>query len=203
MHEIPAERKTDPSTPPAREADAMTTSMMKAMTHPLRRAILRILPRKEHVRAADLVEELGEPANKISFHLRVLADAGLIAEAPQYARDRRDRVWVLVKGAHNLGSPQHPVEDEVLGAAVLAGLTEDHFDLVRRMVDWAPEYVTGRAKDVHGAFAQFAVRLTEAEFNALMERIQSAVEQAEQDHDHGAGDSRSWNLHLVAADDTL
>lgn len=48
-----------------------TTAMLKAMTHPLRRRILAVFPRLEYVRAADLATELGEPANKISFHLRV------------------------------------------------------------------------------------------------------------------------------------
>jgi DNA-binding transcriptional ArsR family regulator len=47
----------------------------------------------EHARAADLAEALSEPANTISFHLRVLARAGIIEEAPELARDRRDRVW--------------------------------------------------------------------------------------------------------------
>lgn len=33
------------------------------------------------------------PANQVSFHLRTLAKYGLIEEAPEEARDRRDRVW--------------------------------------------------------------------------------------------------------------
>jgi predicted ArsR family transcriptional regulator len=45
------------------------------------------------LRAADLAESLGIPANQASFHLRQLAKYGLIEEAPEAARDGRDRVW--------------------------------------------------------------------------------------------------------------
>ena len=77
----------------------MTTAMLKAYTHPLRRKILRLLARRHHMRAADIAAELEVAANSVSFHLRTLADAGLIVEAPEHARDRRDRVWAPVKGA--------------------------------------------------------------------------------------------------------
>ena len=47
-------------------------------------------------RAADLAHDLGIPANQASFHLRQLAKYGLVEEAPELARDRRDRVWRAV-----------------------------------------------------------------------------------------------------------
>jgi DNA-binding transcriptional ArsR family regulator len=67
--------------------------VLRALSHPLRQRILNELDVVEHARAADLAEALDEPANSISFHLRVLAKAGIIEEAPEHARDRRDRVW--------------------------------------------------------------------------------------------------------------
>ena len=48
------------------------------------------------LRAADLARELGIPANQASFHLRQLAKYGLVEEAPEAARDKRDRVWRVV-----------------------------------------------------------------------------------------------------------
>ena len=85
----------------------MTTAMLKAYTHPLRRKILRLLARRHHMRAADIAAELEVAANSVSFHLRTLADAGLIVEAPEHARDRRDRVWAPVKGAMSAVSYTH------------------------------------------------------------------------------------------------
>jgi DNA-binding transcriptional ArsR family regulator len=81
-------------------AGGMATSMrvstpeaLRALAHPLRQKILYRLELDGHGRAADLAQALAEPANSISFHLRTLARAGLVVEAPELARDRRDRVW--------------------------------------------------------------------------------------------------------------
>ncbi|MBN0040492.1 helix-turn-helix transcriptional regulator [Cellulosimicrobium cellulans] len=66
---------------------------LRAIAHPLRQRILMELAVLGHARATDLARATGEPANSVSFHLRVLAKAGMIVEAPEHARDRRDRVW--------------------------------------------------------------------------------------------------------------
>lgn len=181
----------------------MTTAMLKAYSHPLRRRILRLITRQEFVRAADVASSLDVPANSASFHLRVLADAGLIAEAPDKARDRRDRVWTSVNGAINLGDPENPVADEQLGGAVLAAVAEDHQELLRRVLAWSPDYVAGRATGVHATFVQRTVRLTEGEFEGVLEEIDRVVNAAERAHDSEDPDGRFWQLDLVAADDTI
>ncbi|WP_087132064.1 ArsR/SmtB family transcription factor [Microbacterium esteraromaticum] len=181
----------------------MTTAMLKALAHPLRRRITKVIARREFARAADIAAELDVPANSVSFHLRVLADAGLIVEAPEHARDRRDRVWRAVQGGYNVGSPEHPVEDEVLGGALMHTLAEDHFDLVRRVLAWAPEYVSGRTAEVHGTFSQRTVRLTEAEFTAVEEKIYALFAEVEAAHDRTDPAGRMWGIDIVAADDTI
>ncbi|MDX2398784.1 winged helix-turn-helix domain-containing protein [Microbacterium algeriense] len=181
----------------------MTSAMLKAYSHPLRRRILRLISRHEFLRAADIATELDVPANSASFHLRTLAEAGLIEEAPDKARDRRDRVWTGRKGALNLGGPENPVADEALGVAVVSALVEDHQDLVRRVVAWTPEYVSGRTAEVHAAFTQRTIRLTEAEFEAVMGTINDALSAADDAHDDADPDGRYWQIDLVAADDTV
>jgi hypothetical protein len=66
---------------------------LRAMAHPLRTDIYYELYSRGSARAADLSVALGVPANQVSFHLRTLAKYGFIEEAPEEARDRRDRVW--------------------------------------------------------------------------------------------------------------
>jgi DNA-binding transcriptional ArsR family regulator len=67
--------------------------VLRAMAHPLRTDIFYELYSRGSARAADLAVALDVPANRVSFHLRTLAKYGLIEEAPEEARDRRDRVW--------------------------------------------------------------------------------------------------------------
>ena len=67
--------------------------MLRAIAHPVRNRILTELTATGPMRAADLARELGVPANQASFHLRQLSKYGLIEEAPEAARDQRDRAW--------------------------------------------------------------------------------------------------------------
>lgn len=75
---------------------------LRAIAHPLRQKLLMQLAVMEHARAADLARAVGEPANSVSFHLRVLAKAGMITEAPEHARDKRDRVWTPVAQSYDV-----------------------------------------------------------------------------------------------------
>ncbi|KAA0961909.1 helix-turn-helix domain-containing protein [Microbacterium sp. ANT_H45B] len=181
----------------------MTTAMLKAYAHPLRRQMIRLFARREHLRAADVAEDLGVAPNSASFHLRVLADAGLIEEAPEHARDRRDRVWKSRKGSINLGGPEHPVPDEALGTAMVRSLAEDHQEMMARVVAWTPEYLSGRATEIHAAFSQRMARLTESEFDAVMERVQEVITEAVDAHDPNDPDGRPWQIDILAADDTI
>lgn len=201
----PEESEPTPRMPSTGHAEAatMSTAMLKAMAHPLRQRILQLLRQRRHLRAADAAAELAEPANKVSFHLRVLADAGLIEEAPEKARDGRDRVWKVSEGSWSLGNAEHPVPDEALGDAVIQALVAEHYDLVRRVAAWAREYTTGRETHVHGTFTRSSTHLTEAEFVELMAVIQKAISDAEDAHDENAPGTRAFDIDIIAADDTL
>lgn len=181
----------------------MTSAMLKAYAHPLRRRMIRLFSRREHLRAADVAADLGVPANSASFHLRVLADAGLIEEAPEHARDRRDRVWKSRRGSFNVGDPEHPVPDEALGTAMVRSVADDHQDMLSRVIAWTPEYLSGRATEVRAHFSQRMVRLTEAEFEAVMDRVQEVITEAVDAHDKDDPAGRSWQVDVLAADDTI
>lgn len=181
----------------------MTTAMLKAYAHPLRRQMIRLFERREHLRAADIATELGVPANSASFHLRVLADAGFIEPSPERGRDRRDRVWTVRNIALNLGGPENPVPDEHLGGAMIRLLAEEHTDMLRRVVEWTPEYVNGRDADVHAAFTRRAVRLTVDEFRAALNRVHAVFDEADEAHDDSDPEGRVWQIDLLAADDRI
>jgi ArsR family transcriptional regulator len=60
------------------EADDELAALCKAVGHPARVAILRILVRKEACICGDIVDELPLAQSTVSQHLKVLKDAGLI-----------------------------------------------------------------------------------------------------------------------------
>ncbi|GAB2513316.1 ArsR/SmtB family transcription factor [Paramicrobacterium agarici] len=185
------------------DTNVMTDAMLKAWTHPLRRRIIRVLARRVHARAADLAQELDVAPNSVSFHLRTLADAGLIEEAPERARDRRDRVWTPVKGSWTVGTPEHPVADEVLAGTLMQNMVEDHYDLVRRSSSTWMDFVAGHDSGAHSNFMHMNVpmdRDTAEEFFRTISAM--AADAAERFHPDDP-DVHVWEIDVIAADDTV
>lgn len=192
----PSRSGTDPH-----DDGTMSTVVLKAMAHPLRRRILNALSASRSGRAADLAERLGVPANKLSFHLRVLADAGLVEEAPELARDNRDRVWKRVSGDRSLGSPDSPVEDSALAQAVLAGFVADYQDVLRRVAAWAPGYTSGTDPLVRGNLTEATLRMTRERFEQLADEIAEVVNRYRNEPE--SGDMLGWDLVIVAASEEI
>ena len=65
------------------------------MSHPLRREMLRHLGEHGTASSTTLAEALGESTGTTSYHLRVLADAGVIEEVPGQTNGR-ERWWQAV-----------------------------------------------------------------------------------------------------------
>jgi DNA-binding transcriptional ArsR family regulator len=72
------------------------TRALAALTHPLRRRVLDILRVDGPATASMLAERTGQAVGNLSHHLRTLAECELVEEAPELARDRRERWWRLV-----------------------------------------------------------------------------------------------------------
>ncbi len=60
------------------EADEELATLSKALGHPVRVKILRMLVRKNACVCGDIVDELPLAQSTVSQHLKVLKDAGLI-----------------------------------------------------------------------------------------------------------------------------
>lgn len=60
------------------EADEELAAMAKALGHPIRVKILRLLVRKDACVCGDIVDELPVAQSTVSQHLKVLKEAGLI-----------------------------------------------------------------------------------------------------------------------------
>jgi len=62
--------------------DTMTAAVAKALAHPARLHILRLLAAQTECRGADVFSELPLAQSTISQHLRVLKEAGLVTSRP-------------------------------------------------------------------------------------------------------------------------
>lgn len=86
---------SDDSPAPTAAPDSASRDMLRALAHPLRLEIMETVRRLGTARASDVAEVLDMPVNSVSYHLRTLARGGVVVEAPEAARDKRDRVWKL------------------------------------------------------------------------------------------------------------
>ncbi|MFT4263512.1 MAG: helix-turn-helix domain-containing protein [Nocardioides sp.] len=147
--------------------------ILRAIAHPTRNRILAELGAAGTARAADLAHALDIPANQASFHLRQLAKYGLVAEAPEEARDRRDRVWRLAaedgisfRTSDVLAQPGGPAAVEVFHRSATA---RGH-----HLVESA--YARPGDDDVQRVVTEEAIRLTGEEVLALSAELHAVVE---------------------------
>lgn len=70
--------------------------VLAAMAHPLRRRLMDVLLLDGPATASMLAERTDQAVGNISHHLRALAAGELVEQAPELARDRRERWWRLV-----------------------------------------------------------------------------------------------------------
>jgi DNA-binding transcriptional ArsR family regulator len=143
--------------PGSRISDPRT---LRAIAHPVRNRVLGEVYAAGHLRATDVAERLGIPANQASFHLRQLAKYGLVEPAPELARDGRDRVW---KPATD-GSVSLEIEDMEKGPGGKAAVSvwrRQALAAARAAVERA--YASRKDPDTHVMISDDWLRLTKVE----------------------------------------
>ena len=145
--------------------------ILRAIAHPTRNRILSELSAAGSLRAVDIARLIDVPANQASFHLRQLAKYGLVEEAPDEARDKRDRVWRLA-APDGMSFRTRDMIEQPGGRAAYAVFQ-------RNAVAWG-HHLVDRALDVdndrHKSVSEYALRLTAEESDQLMREINELVE---------------------------
>lgn len=169
-----------------------TTPMLKAIANPLRRQILNTLSAMETARAADLAQVLDVPANKVSFHLRELAKAEMIAEVPELARDKRDRVWKPAGQGFTTGEAGER-EDDPSGMVMDAYLGQIVNDEQRRlhaaMLHGGRHYSGKESGEAKARLMTSDLMLTLDEMQELIRRMEQVIPTFRDDLKKGRIDS--------------
>jgi DNA-binding transcriptional ArsR family regulator len=144
---------------------------LKALAHPLRANLYRALSLAGVATASQLAEQVDEAVSLVSYHLRKLADHGLIEEAEPQSRDGRERWWqpasdgVSIRDEDFRGAP----EKAAAHTAAARLFHDQRADLYRRYLDeraaWGPEW-SSASQD-----SESWLRLTAAELAELGEEL--------------------------------
>ncbi|WP_204055391.1 ArsR/SmtB family transcription factor [Microbispora corallina] len=145
--------------------------VLAALSHPLRRRLMDILKVDGPSTASVLAERTGQAVANVSHHLRVLGACDLIEEAPELARDRRERWWRLVSPGLRWSTRDFADDPAALAVAAAAeSLNLDyHMNTVRA---WYAAPETDRDAWEGGPFSTDKwLRLTPGELAELAQEV--------------------------------
>jgi DNA-binding transcriptional ArsR family regulator len=108
---------------------------MRALAHPVRLALLEHLAQTpDGATATECASVVGLSPSATSYHVRALAKAGFIREAPSRG-DGRERVWQAIHARYDLeGGPDASAEEISAEQALIETLLARQDDKVRRFV---------------------------------------------------------------------
>jgi len=147
--------------------------VLRAIAHPTRGRILDELGASGPMRAADVGEALGIPANQASFHLRQLAKYGAILPAPEAARDKRDRVWKL-PDERGFRLDVEDISKQPGGKAAVSVFQRNKAAWAHRLVDEVFSFK--RRKDSFTAIVDQTMKLTKEEAAEFMGEVDEVLE---------------------------
>jgi DNA-binding transcriptional ArsR family regulator len=142
--------------------------ILRAIAHPVRMRILGEVHAAGHLRAADVAESLGVPANQASFHLRQLAKYGLVEPAPELARDGRDRVWRPAQEG-TLSLEVEEMERGPGGKVAVGVWRRQAVASAKDAIDRA--YAARKSRDTHVMISDDWIRLTKQEARQLSDEL--------------------------------
>lgn len=109
---------------------------LKAIGHPLRLKLYRALHIKRTATASQLADQVDEAVSLVSYHLRKLADHGLIEPAEGQGTDGRERWWQ--PSSRGLTFSDEDFDDAPDKAAVYAAMRPDVLRPARRALPGPP-----------------------------------------------------------------
>ncbi|HET7357151.1 MAG TPA: helix-turn-helix domain-containing protein [Nocardioidaceae bacterium] len=176
------------------DGPAHDPTVLRAIAHPLRTRILDEVTARGTARAADLAHALNIPANQASFHLRQLAKYGLIEEAPEEARDRRDRVW-RPTSPEGLRLDLEELRKQPGGQAAVSVWQRQASAWAHRLVDEA--HFGARLADTEVVIQDGQLRLTKAQAIQLSEELDGVLKAWRRRIGPGEGDARTYSIYLM------
>ncbi|SDM49424.1 winged helix-turn-helix domain-containing protein [Allokutzneria albata] len=148
--------------------------VLKGLAQPLRRQLYRLLCQLGPATAGALAKRTESDPGLVSYHLRELGRTGYIEEAPELARDRRERWWRAVPGSTSWShldftDPESRAIADTVKAQMVADQLERLRTYERERDSWPVEWVEAATSTEGG------LRLTPDELRAMSEELQEVL----------------------------
>ena len=165
-----------------RERDRLIKDVgtLKAIAHPLRMTLYRALTIARTATASQLAEQVDEAVSLVSYHLRKLAEHGLIEEAEPQSADGRERWWQPASDGVSIRDEDFRDAPEKAAAHTAASrlFFEQRADMYRRYLDerahWSDAWTTASES------SEWLLKLTPAELSELAKEMHALVRRYEE-----------------------
>lgn len=145
---------------------------VRALTHPVRLALLEALDLEGPMTATQAAELIGEPPNSCSFHFRQLAKYGFVEEAGPTRG--RSRPWRLRTFLMHLSDEQEDADTAVAARGLSRMLRERYFARLNAFYEERSQYPLAW-REATGA-SQALLHLTPEEIRSLEEQITTLLD---------------------------
>jgi hypothetical protein len=164
-----SQQPTGPATLPQREVtDARS---LRALTHPVRIALIEALTLGGAMTATEVGERIGESPTTCSFHLRQLAKYGFVAEAG--GGKGRARPWRMTSIGMSFASTHEDPQSEIASGLLLRLIREREFDRYRVWRDTRRSYP--RQWQQAAGDAEYLFYMTAAELEQLKDELSALL----------------------------
>lgn len=144
---------------------------IRALAHPLRLDLMKIIARLGRATTADAAREMGISHGLASHHLRQLAKYGFLEQVK--GKDHRERPWRLVATSYNWSGARATAEGSV-AVDVLEQMTAER--TIEAFLDWQQRRkVWPQAWREHAGIGESSVYLTEAELAGIVEAMDALL----------------------------
>jgi DNA-binding transcriptional ArsR family regulator len=147
---------------------------LSALANPFRARMIDALKVDGPSTASGLAARTGQAVGSASHHLKVLSEAGLVVEAPELARDRRERWWRLATRG-----TQWSAFDLLDDPAALSAAREAEALQLRRQIERLQEWMSNAETSPEWLAVAFAtqhwLRVTPEELNELAEELNEVL----------------------------
>ncbi|WP_328503549.1 helix-turn-helix domain-containing protein [Streptomyces sp. NBC_00457] len=163
-----------------RERRIKDVGTLKALAHPLRAQLYRCLIIARSATASQLADQVDEAVSLVSYHLRKLAEHGLIEESEAQGADGRERWWQPASEGVSIHDEDFRDAPEKAAAHTAASrlFFEQRADMYRRYLDerahWSDAWTT--ASDS----SEWLLRLTPDELSAMSKEMYALVRRYEE-----------------------
>ncbi|MEW2619652.1 helix-turn-helix domain-containing protein [Streptomyces sp. NPDC048106] len=162
---------------PKKERDRRITDVgtLKALAHPLRMRLYRALTLAGTATASQLAEQVDEAVSLASYHLRKLAEHGLIEEAAPQSEDGRERWWRPASDGVRISDEDFRDAPEKAAAHTAASrlFHTQRADMYGRYLDERAHW--GEEWNAAAESSEAALRLTAAELAELTREMLALV----------------------------